>query len=502
MSTPAPNVDVSPTVRAFLQASHKLLVGNSWVEAHDGGTLDVRDPATGEVIAVVSAAGRRDVDAAVDAAHAAFVSPAWAGLRPVERERLVHRLANLIEANIDELAEIECLDSGKSAVLAKRVDVRGAIDYLRYIAGWATKLEGRTIDVSFPKPRGGGDYFAYTRREPVGVVAAIIPWNFPLLMAVWKIGPALVTGCTVVLKPAEQTPMSALRLGALIQEAGIPPGVVNILTGTGSVTGAALVAHPRVAKIAFTGSTEVGKQIGRVAVDRMARVSLELGGKSPVIVLADADLEAAAPGAASAIFYNHGQVCCAGSRLYVQRRAFDEVVGRVVQIAEKMRMGPGLYPKTQIGPLVSAEHRARVLGYVEKGTLAGARVLTGGRAEDRAGYFVKPTVLVEAPSHSAVAREEIFGPVLIATPFDDPEEALALANDSEFGLAASLWSRDLSQVHRLVPRIQAGTVWVNCHNLIDPALPFGGFKQSGIGREMGREVLDLYTEHKSVCIAV
>jgi phenylacetaldehyde dehydrogenase len=491
----------SAAVQSFLRGPHRMLIGDSWEYASEGGTLNVRDPATGEVIATVPAGAAGDVDAAVAAANSAFASPSWAGLRPVERERLVHQLANLIEANIDELAEIECLDSGKSVVLAKRVDVRGAVDFLRYIAGWATKLEGQTIDVSFPKPRGGGEYFAYTRREPVGVVAAIIPWNFPLLMAAWKIGPALVTGCTVVLKPAEQTPLSALRLGALIREAGIPAGVVNIVTGLGRVAGAALVAHPGVAKIAFTGSTEVGKQIGRTAMDRMARVSLELGGKSPVIVFDDADLEAAAPGAASAIFYNHGQVCCAGSRLYVQRRAFDEVVGRVVQIAEKMRMGPGMDPKSQIGPLVSAEHRARVVGYIEKGAAAGARLLTGGPA-DHPGYFVKPTVLVDAHPSSVVAREEIFGPVLIATPFDDPEEALTLANDSDFGLAASLWSKDLTRVHRLVPRIRAGTVWVNCHNLIDPALPFGGCKQSGIGREMGRPVLDLYTETKSVCMAV
>jgi phenylacetaldehyde dehydrogenase len=478
-----------------------MLIGDSWVEAADGATLEVHDPATGETIATVPAGGARDVDAAVTAANAAFGSSSWAGLRPLERERLIHQLANLLEANIDELAEIECLDSGKSAVLAKRVDVRGAIDYLRYIAGWPTKLEGQTFDVSFPKPRGGGEYFAYTRREPVGVVAAIIPWNFPLLMAVWKIGPALVSGCTVVLKPAEQTPLTALRLGALAREAGIPAGVVNVVTGLGAVAGAALVAHPGIAKIAFTGSTEVGKLIGRTAMDRMARVSLELGGKSPVIVLDDADLESAAPGAASAIFYNHGQVCCAGSRLYVQRPAFDEVVARIVQIADRMCMGPGIDPKSQIGPLVSAEHRARVLSYIQKGTAGGARMLTGGAA-DRPGYFVKPTVLVDARPDSVVAREEIFGPVLVATPFDELDEAVALANDSEFGLAASVWSRDLSRVHRLVPRIRAGTVWVNCHNLIDPAMPFGGFKQSGIGREMGRAVLDLYTETKSVCMAV
>jgi phenylacetaldehyde dehydrogenase len=496
--TPAGASDV---VRRFFNEHHGVFIGGEWLNAADGATLHVRDPASGEIIAVVPAGGAKDVDAAVQAATAAFAAPSWARLRAVDRERLVHRLADLIEAHIDELAEIECFDSGKSAVLAKRVDVRGAIDYLRYIAGWATKLEGSTIDVSFPKPRGGGDYFAYTRKEPVGVVGAIIPWNFPLLMAVWKIGPALVSGCTIVLKPAEQTPLTALRLGALVHEAGIPPGVVNIVTGYGVAAGAALAAHPGVAKIAFTGSTEVGKLIGKAAMNRMARVSLELGGKSPVIIFDDADLESAAPGAASAIFYNHGQVCCAGSRLYVQRRSFERVVGKIVEIAEGMRMGPGIDPKSQIGPLVSAEHRDRVLGYIEKGAAAGARILAGGAAEGQ-GYFVKPTVLVDAVQDAAVTREEIFGPVLIAIPFDEPEEALALANDSEFGLAASVWSRDLSTVHRLVPRIRAGTVWVNCHNLIDPALPFGGVKQSGIGREMGKAVLDMYTETKSVCMLV
>lgn len=491
----------SDATRAWLARPHRMLVGGAWVVADSGATIEVHDPASADIIAVVPAAGATDIDRAVAAASAAFVGGPWRNLRAVDREDLVRRLADLIEANADELAELETLDSGKSLVLAKRVDVRNAVDYLRYIAGWATKLEGRTVDLSLPKPRGGGDYFAYTRREPVGVVGAIIPWNFPLLMAVWKIGPALVAGCTIVLKPAEETPLSALRLAELVVEAGFPEGVVNIVTGTGVDAGAALVAHPDVAKIAFTGSTEVGRIIGRTAMDRMARVSLELGGKSPVIVLDDADPKSVIAGATSGIFYNNGQVCCAGSRLYVQRALYDEVVEGVVANAGAMRMGPGFDPKAQIGPLVSAKHQERVLSHVAAGIRDGADLLTGG-AVDRPGYYVKPTILAGCAPGSALVREEIFGPVLVVTPFDEVDEVVALANDSDFGLAASIWSRDIGRVHRLIPRIEAGTVWVNCHNLLDPALPFGGVKQSGIGREMGSDVLDHYLETKSICIAV
>jgi phenylacetaldehyde dehydrogenase len=380
----------SPEVEARLAAPWRMVIDGEFVDADDAATIDVYDPADGQVITKVPAAGPADIDRAVSAATEAFRNPAWRNLRAVDRERFVRRFADVIEAHSGLLSEIECRDSGKSASLAKRVDLPGAVDFLRYIAGWATKLNGTTTDVSFPRPRGGGDFFAYTRQEPVGVVGAIIPWNFPLLMAVWKLGPPLVTGCTVVLKPAEETPLTALILGELALAAGIPPGVVNVVTGTGPSAGAALAKHPGIAKLAFTGSTDVGKSIGKVAMDRMARVSLELGGKSPIIVLDDANIEAVVAGASSAIFYNNGQVCFAGSRLYIQRKLFDEVVERIAARANAMRMGPGIDPKAQIGPLVSARHRDRVLSYIDIGLNEGAEMVTGGSV-DRPGYYVKPT---------------------------------------------------------------------------------------------------------------
>ncbi|NDP43736.1 MAG: aldehyde dehydrogenase family protein, partial [Aromatoleum sp.] len=410
-------------------------------------------------------------------------------------------LADKVEANAQQLAEIESIDNGKSVMLARHVDMAMAVDFLRYMAGWATKIEGATHDVSVPfMPQA--KFFAWTRKEPVGVVGAIIPWNFPLLMAAWKIGPALAAGCTVVLKPAEETPLTALRLGELILEAGIPPGVVNIVTGLGETAGAALAAHPGIDKIAFTGSTAVGKLVQRAAVDNLTRVSLELGGKSPVIVLDDADPAQAAAGAAQAIFFNQGQVCTAGSRLYVQKKLFDRVVADLAAIAGKMKVGHGLDPTNEIGPLVSELQMQRVCGYIDSGIGQGAKVATGGgRAGDK-GYFVKPTVLVGARQDMRVVQEEIFGPVVVALPYDDIDEAVRLANDTPYGLGASIWSNDLARVHRLIPRIKAGTVWVNCHSMLDASLPFGGFKQSGIGREMGRAALDLFTETKSVLMAV
>ncbi len=492
---------VSEATTAFLAAPKRMLIGADWVDAADGTRLDVRNPATGEVFATVPAGGAVDVDRAVRAARAAFDSGAWSGLSPAGRERLLLKLADLIEANAQQLAELEALDNGKSVMLARHVDMAMAVDFLRYMAGWATKIEGTTHDVSVPfMPQA--KFFAFTRREPVGVVGAIIPWNFPLLMAAWKIGPALAAGCTVVLKPAEETPLTALRLGELILEAGIPPGVVNVVTGDGPTAGAALVSHRGINKIAFTGSTEVGKHIQRAAVENMTRVSLELGGKSPVIVLDDADPATAAAGAAQAIFFNQGQVCTAGSRLYVQRKLFDRVVGDLAAIAGKMKLGAGLDPASELGPLVSEQQMQRVCGYIESGLQQGARVAAGGGRVGDKGYFVSPTVLVDARQNMRVVQEEIFGPVVVALPYDDVEEAVTLANDTQYGLGASIWSNDLSRVHRLIPRIKAGTVWVNCHSMLDPSLPFGGYKQSGIGREMGRAAIDLFTETKSVLMAV
>jgi phenylacetaldehyde dehydrogenase len=488
---------VGEAARAFLGAPRQMLIGGEWCDARSGARLDVRDPATGDVITTVPAAAAADVDAAVRAARTAFESAEWSAARPVDRERWLLKLADLIEANAREFAEIETLDNGKPLVISQRVDVPSAVDFLRYCAGWATKIEGTTVDLSMPGFRKN-EFFGYTRREPVGVVGAIIPWNFPLMMTVWKVGPALATGCTIVLKPAEDTPLTALRLAQCAIEAGFPKGVLNVITGDGPAAGAALAAHPGVDKVAFTGSTAVGKLIGKAAIDNMTRMSLELGGKSPVIVLDDVDPKVAASGAANAIFFNSGQVCVAGSRLYVQRKAYDAVLEGVSSIASAMRIGAGLEPKTQLGPLVSERQLTRVAGYVKTGLGEGATLVAGGERHGDKGYFHQPTILTGLPASARVVQEEIFGPVLVATPFDDVDEIAALANDSAYGLSASIWSNNLKKVHRLIPRIKAGTVWVNCHGLLDNALPFGGYKQSGFGREMGRAMIDLYTETKSV----
>jgi phenylacetaldehyde dehydrogenase len=501
MSEIAPQLAPSNSVREFLVKKPRLLINGQWVEARSGKTLAVFDPATGKEIGRVAEAGSEDVDRAVAAARAAFEAGPWQEMLPVAREALLWKLADLIEQHASEFAEIESLDNGKTRFMASIIDVPGARDYFRYMAGWATKIEGTTMQTSIGGVPGA-KFHTYVAREPVGVVAQIVPWNFPLAMAAWKLAPALAAGCTCILKPAEQTPLSALRLGELIREAGFPPGVVNILTGLGETTGAALVAHPGVDKIAFTGSTEVGKIINKSATDTLKRVSLELGGKSPVIVLPDANVDAVIGGAAMAIFFNSGQVCTAGSRLYVHSSIFDRVVDGLSAAAGEIRLGPGLDQATQMGPLVSKEQQERVLGYIESGRKQGAAVVAGGEAPSHPGYYVQPTVLVNVRPEMRVVREEIFGPVLVAQRFDQLDEVVKAANDSPYGLGASIWSNNLSAVHRLIPRIKAGTVWVNCHNMVDPNMPFGGFKQSGIGREHGRVAMHMYTELKSVCMLI
>ena len=500
-SSIAPQPAPSPAVAKFLKRPPRLLIGGEWVESKSQGRIPVMDPATGREIASVVDANASDVDRAVSAARAAFEKGAWADMLPAQREALLWKLADLIDKNADELAELESLNNGKTKFMASIVDVPGTRDYFRYMAGWATKIEGATFQTSIHGPPGVKFHTYYTR-EPIGVVAQIVPWNFPLAMAAWKLGPALATGCTVVLKPAEQTPLTALRLGELIIEAGFPPGVVNILTGNGETTGAALVAHPGVDKVAFTGSTQVGKLINKSATDTLKRVSLELGGKSPVIVFPDVDINSVVGGAANAIFFNSGQVCTAGSRLFAHKSIFDKVVEGVSAAAGAMKLGPGLDPQTQMGPLVSREQQERVLGYINAGRSEGASITVGGDAPSHDGYFVKPTVMVNVKPEMKVVREEIFGPVLVAQRFEDINDIAAMANDTPYGLAASVWSNDVRTVNRIVPKLRAGTVWVNCHNFVDPAMPFGGFKQSGFGREHGRVVLDLYTEVKSVCMAV
>jgi phenylacetaldehyde dehydrogenase len=494
---PKPSAGVS----SFLRRPGRLLIGGEWVDSKSNVRIPVIDPATGAKIATVADANAADVDRAVAAARAAFETGPWATMLPAAREALLWRLSDLIQKNADELAELESLDNGKTKFMASVVDVPGAVNHFRYMAGWATKIEGSTIEVSIGGPEGGR-VNAFTRREPVGVVAQIIPWNFPLVMAAWKLAPALAVGCTCVLTPAEQTPLTALRLGELIIEAGFPPGVVNILTGYGETTGAALVKHPGIDKIAFTGSTAVGKLINKQATDTLKRVSLELGGKSPVIVLPDADANTVIGGAAGAIFFNAGQVCAAGSRLYVHRKIFDQVVEGVGSAAQGIRLGPGLDPATQMGPLVSREQQDRVLEYIESGRKEGASIVAGGEAPSHEGYYVKPTVMADVKRTMRVVQEEIFGPVLVAQRFDDINEVAALANDTQYGLGASIWSNDLTAVHRLIPKIRAGTIWVNVHGPVDANMPFGGFKHSGLGREHGRAGIEMYTELKSVCMFV
>ncbi len=491
---------VGESVSAFLAKKRQLLIDGEWVDAASGKTFPVYEPATGEVIAHVAEGEKEDIDRAVKAARKAFESGPWPNMTPSERGKLIWKLADLLEQNLEEFAELETLDNGKPITVSRAADVPLVVDLFRYMAGWATKIHGETIPISVPY-MPGAEFHAYTLREPVGVVGQIIPWNFPLLMAAWKLGPALATGCTVVLKPAEQTPLTALRLGELFQEAGFPPGVINIIAGFGEGAGAALAAHPDVDKVAFTGSTEVGKLIANAATgSNLKKVSLELGGKSPTVVFSDADLAVAIPGAASAIFFNHGQCCCAGSRLFAHKSVFDRVVEGVSAEARKIRLGPGMDPTTDMGPMVSQEQMTRVTGYIESGLSEGAKAVIGGKRKGDKGYFVEPTVLVNTNPQMKVVKEEIFGPVVCVQPFDDDglDRIAQEANDTIYGLAASVFTSNLSVAHKMAKKIRAGTVWINSHNVFDAALPFGGYKQSGWGREMGKEVLNLYTQVKAV----
>ncbi len=503
MQIAAPHTPVSQIERAvadFLKFPVRMTIGKQKLDAANGGTIDVFNPATGEKIAEVPRGGAEDVDKAVQAARAAL-NGEWSSMSPVDRQRVMLKIADLIEANGEELAQLETLNNGKSVMLSRLVEVSASAEYMRYMAGWATKIEGSTIDISVSVPPGT-KYHAYTRKEPVGVVGAITPWNFPLNMAVWKIAPALACGCTVVIKPAEETPLTTVRLVELCLEAGLPEGVVNVVTGTGEEAGAALTAHPDVNKLAFTGSTEVGKRIGIQAMQDMKRVTLELGGKAPMIMFDDMDLEQLGVAAGVGVFFNSGQTCCAGARVYAQKGVYEKVCEIMAQVAQSLPIGSGLDPANQINPMVSAKHQTHVSTCIAGGIEQGATPLLDTAAYDGAGYFVRPQIFTNVSRDMAIMQDEVFGPVFTISPFEDPEDAIRMANDTKYGLGASIWSTNINTVNRYVPRIQAGTVWVNTHNLPDQNMPFGGYKQSGIGREHGRSALDNYLETKSVCIAL
>jgi len=482
-------------VEQFLQGKKKLYINGEFVESVSGKTFETVNPATGETLATVYEGDKEDIDRAVKAAREAFDRGPWSKMSAAERSRIMYKLADLMEKHQEELAQLETLDNGKPIRETANADIPLSIEHMRYYAGWSTKIVGQTIPVS-------GSYFNYTRHEPVGVVGQIIPWNFPLLMAMWKLGAALATGCTVVLKPAEQTPLSALYLAELIEEAGFPPGVVNIVPGFGETAGDAIVKHPLIDKIAFTGSTEVGKLIMQNASKTLKRVTLELGGKSPNIILPDADLQKAIPGALNGVMFNQGQVCCAGSRVFIQKKQYDNVVADMVSHAKSIKQGFGLQEDVDMGPLVSDEQQKRVLGYIEKGLDEGAELLTGGQNPFKQGYFVEPTIFASVDDSMTISKEEIFGPVIAALPFEDLDDLIERANNTNYGLAAGVWTQDVAKAHYIANNLRAGTVWVNCYNVFDAASPFGGYKESGIGREMGSYALNNYTEVKSVWISI
>ncbi|MCM3571210.1 aldehyde dehydrogenase family protein [Neobacillus mesonae] len=485
-------IKLSEVVSDFLSEEKKLFINGEFISSSHNKTFQTLNPANNEVIAEVHEASDEDIDSAVQAAKNAFEKGPWSTMTPLERGDLIYKLATLIEEHKQYIAEIDSLDNGKPISEVLENDLPNAIGQFKYFSGWASKLTGQHIPVN-------GNFLNYTRHEPVGVVGQIIPWNFPFMMAAWKIAPALATGCTVVLKPAEQTPLSALYLAKLVQEAGFPKGVINIVNGHGETTGSALVKHPSVDKIAFTGSTEVGKIIMKEAANTMKRVTLELGGKSPNIVLKDADIDKAANGVFAGIMYNQGEVCSAGSRAYVHSSIYDKFVDKLVALTKDVKLGTGLQSGTTMGSLVSQEQKERVMNYIEIGKSEGAKLVCGGEASEQ-GCFVEPTIFVDVEDDMRVSREEIFGPVLVVSKFDTEQEVVERANDSSYGLGAGIWTENITNAHNIANRLKSGSVWINCYNATDPASPFGGFKNSGFGREMGSYALENYTEVKSIWV--